>query len=485
MVSSRHSGSRPAATRGGDDGLLQPRLVRHAAGLTALSAFAAFAITLSISTTGELRFAAFAPSANVALETAAGLVAALAAFLVYGRFRITGLVSDFALLIALSLLAVTTLLFFTGPAVTGTTIGRLSVWARALGAALAAVAFAAAAFSSIDASVASQSRLTHAVAAYGTLAAALLVTLVIVRPSVDIPRELPEVSLARPLLVGSPLLLAIYVVSAVLFAAATVGFVRRCRERGDGLTLALALAMPLAVGSSVHYLLFPSRYPSFVFAGDVFRLSFFAVVLIGVLAQIGSYLRVGERLGMLRERERVARDLHDGPVQELALLRMLIDQLAARIQDPVVTQLDERSAAVLAEWRAAITAGGTRGGPLPDVLDRTLRSMLAGTGIAFEVEVGPDVAVSAEQRAELLALIREAVSNAARHGRPTRVRVTVRGRPLSVVIVDDGAGLGSRSEQAGGGHGMRTMRNRANALGGELTVRATADGTEVSVRVGR
>jgi signal transduction histidine kinase len=217
----------------------------------------------------------------------------------------------------------------------------------------------------------------------------------------------------------------------------------------------------------------------------VFRLSFFAVVLIGVLAQIGSYLRVGERLGMLRERERVARDLHDGPVQELALLRMLIDQLAARIQDPVVTQLDERSAAVLAEWRAAITAGGTRGGPLPEVLDRTMRSMLAGTGIAFEVEVGPDVTVSAEQRDDLIALIREAVSNAARHGRPTRIRVTVRGQPFSVVIVDDGAGLASRSEHAGGGHGMRTMRNRANALGGELTVSVTADGTEVSVHAGR
>ena len=130
MVPAGHSTPSPSTIRDLPNGS-SVALGRHAVGLTAMSAIAALAITLSISTTGELRFAVFAPSANAALETAAGLVAALAAFLVYGRFRITGLASDFALLIALSLLAATTLLFFTGPAVTGTTIGRLSVWARA------------------------------------------------------------------------------------------------------------------------------------------------------------------------------------------------------------------------------------------------------------------------------------------------------------------------------------------------------------------
>ena len=442
----------------------------------------AFAITVAISTTGALRFAAFAPSANVALETAAGLVAALAAFLVYGRFRITGLTSDLALLVALSLLAATTLLFFTGPAVTGTPIGRLSVWGRALGTVLAALAFAAAAFSSVDASRVSRRMSLRAVAVYGTLALATLVVLVVVRPAVDVPRELPFESLSRPRLVGAPLLLAMHVVAALTFAAAAVGFMRRCRERGDGLTLALALGMPLACGTSVLYFLFPSRYPDYVFTGDVFRLSFFAVILIGVLAQLGGYVRVGERLGMLRERERLARDLHDGPVQELALLRMLIDQLAARMQDPVVSQLDERATAALAEWRDVIASdGGSRSGSLREALERTVFRLLAGTGIDVDVDVDVDGTVSESERENLVALVREAVSNAARHGKPSRIHVAVTGTPLRVAIADDGRGVKARSAYPGQGRGMRSMRHRAATLGGELTVQASRDGTEVRV----
>jgi signal transduction histidine kinase len=469
-----------------DDGDSPNGLSRHAAGLTALSATAALAITLSISTTGELRFAVFAPSANAALETAAGLVAALAAFLVYGRFRITGLASDLALLIALALLAATTLLFFTGPAVSTTTIGRLSVWARALGTMLAAFAFVTAAFSSPSTSRVSPRRLTRAVAVYGTVALGSLVALLVIQPAVDVPRELPSESLSRPLLVGTPLLLAMHVVAALLFAAATVGFIRRCRERGDVLTLALALAMPLACGTSLHYLLFPSRYPDFVFTGDVFRLSFFAVILIGVLAQIGSYVRVGERLGMLRERERLARDLHDGPVQELALLRMLIDQLARRVQDPVVTEIDGRAAAALAEWREVLAAdGGSRSGSLTERLERAVRSLLAGTGITAEVEIDPEVVVSASEREDVVGLVREAVSNAARHGRPSQVHVAVSGMPLLVVITDDGQGIETTSTYAGQGYGMRSMRDRAAALGGDLTVQSSPTGTEVRVQARR
>jgi len=462
-----------------DDGAGRHRLIRHASELTAASAGIAAFITVGISTTGVLRFAAHAPSANVALETAAGLVAALAAFLVYGRFRISGLTSDLALLVALSLLAATTLLFFTGPAVTGTTIGRLSVWARALGTVLAAAAFAAAAFSSLEAS---GTRRRRAVVAYGGLALALLVALVVIQPRVRVPSELPSESLSRPLLVGAPLLLAMHIVAALTFAAATVGFVRRCRERGDGLTLALALGMPLACGASLHYFLFPSRYPDYVYTGDVFRLSFFAAILVGVLAQIGSYLRVGERLGMQRERERLARDLHDGPVQELALLRMLIDQLASRVQDPVVSALDERATAALAEWREAIAAdGSSRSGALREELERTVRSLVAGTGIETDVDVDPQIVVSESAREHMVALVREAVSNAARHGKPSRIAVAVRGTPITVVIADDGIGSAADSAHSGQGRGMRSMRHRAAALGGELTVKASGRGTEVRV----
>ena len=257
--------------------------------------------------------------------------------------------------------------------------------------------------------------------------------LVVIRPAVDVPREPPE-ALSRPLLIGAPLLLAMHVVAALLFAAAAVGFVRRCRERSDGLTLALALALalPLACGTSLHYLLFPSRYPDYVFTGDVFRLSFFAVILTGVLAQISSYVRVGERLGMLRERERLARDLHDGPVQELALLRLLIDQLARRVQDPMVSELDGRAAAALAEWREVIAADGdSRAGSLTERLERAVDRLVSSTGIAAQVEVDPHLGLSPSAHEDVVGLVREAVSNAVRHGQPSQISIAVSGLPLT------------------------------------------------------
>lgn len=447
-----------------------------------MAAGAALLVTLAISVSDRLRFAIYSPSGSVALETAAGLVAALATFLALGRFRITRESLDLALVAALAVLAVTVLLFFTGPAVAARPVGALSVWARALGTALAAVAFAAAAFARPSMTAVRRRRLGRAIVIYGVVAVGALVVLLVVRPRVGVPRQVPTEALARPLVVGSAPLLAINLVAAVLFALATVGFVHRCRERGDAFLLALALSMPLACGASIHYFLFPSRYPEYVFAGDVFRLAFFAAVLIGVLAQIGSYQRVGERLGIAHERERLARDLHDGPVQELALLQLLIDRLAARVQDPMVAELDERSRAALAEWRAVIASAPARDGPLGELLERTARGLTGGTGARIEVDVARGLTVSADERVDVVMIVREAVSNAVRHGGARRIRVAVTGPPLQIEIDDDGRWNGDDGAHRGQGRGIDGMHERASRLGGELRIDHSARGTIVRVR---
>ncbi len=449
-------------------------------GLTALSALAAVAITVAISASGDLRFAAYTPSGYVALETTAGLVAALAAYLAYGRFRITGAVVDLGLVVALSLLAVTDVLFFTGPAVTGGPVGPLAIWARALGALLSALAFVGAAFVPVRASAALRGRLLRVTIGYGVLAVGGLVLLIVLRPQVGLPAELPRSSLSRPLVVGPVVLLSMHLVAAFAFAAATVAVARRGHERGDGFMLALALGLPMAAGSCVHYFLFPSPYPDYVFAGDVFRLSFFVAILVGVLAQIGNYQRVGERLGMRRERERLIRDLHDGPVQELALLRLLIDALAARVQDPVVSQLDRRATAALAQWRTAIAGeSAPAGDTFANDVKALVRGLVLGTGASTSVTVEGGIELSQQQRDDVVLLIREAMSNALRHGRPAHVRVDVTGMPLGIVVADDGRGFTVETEHPGEGRGLATMRHRAASLGGRLQIQSSTAGTEV------
>jgi signal transduction histidine kinase len=485
MVSAAHSLPEPDPERNTPRAAPLPRRIdpaRHAGGLTAMATAAALLVTLAISVSGELRFAFYSPTGSVALETAAGLVAALAAFLAYGRFRITHELIDLALVAALGVLAATVVLFFTGPAVAARPVGALAVWARALGTALAAVAFAAAAFVRQGTTAARRRRLRRAIVMYGLTAVGVLVVLLVVRPRVGVPREVPTSALARPLVVGSPLLLAVNLVAAIFFALASVGFLRRCRERGDAFVLALALSMPLGSGAAIHYFLFPSRYPNYVFTGDVFRLAFFAAVLAGVLAQIGSYQRVGERLGIARERERLARDLHDGPVQELALLRLLIDRLSARVEDPLVVELDERSRAALSEWRSAVVAAPAEDGPLGEMLKRTAGSLTGGTGVKVEVDVAHDLTLSADERTDVEMIVREAVSNAVRHGGARHIRVTVAGRPLDVAIADDGRWNANAGAHRGQGRGIDGMRERAARLGGELCIDHAACGTTVRVQ---
>lgn len=244
---------------------------------TAMAVLAA-AVTLAISVDSDLRFASFSPAGSVALETAAGLASALAAYLAFGRFRLTGSLADFSLIAALGLLAVTTVLFFTGPSLTSAVNRDFSVWGRTVGQLLAAAAFFSAAFVSPDPVREHRGRILALLATYAMLAVCGLVALLIFGPQLDLPEELPSESLARPLVVGPPTLLVLHLATALILAAATVGFVRNASQRGDGLTVALALGCPLAAGAAVHSFLFPSPYSGYVFAGDLFRLSFYVLV---------------------------------------------------------------------------------------------------------------------------------------------------------------------------------------------------------------
>lgn len=461
-------------------------LSRRVGGFTLLAASAALIVTLSISLSESLRFASYSPAGYVALETAAGLVAAIAAYIALGRFRLSGAPSDLALVAALGLLAVTTLVFFTLPAIARDSVGALAVWGQAVGTVMAAGAFALAAFVPDRAAGRSRRSYLELILGYGVSATAGLIVLYVVRPAVDLPDELPAESLAQPLVVGPPALLIWHLAAAVVFAAATVGFVRRCRERGDELTFALALAMPAAAGGAVHYFLFPSPYSGYVFVGDAYRAVFFVIVLSGVLAQIRTYQRTAERLGGRRERERLVRELHDGPVQELALLQMLVDQLASRVRDPAVRHLDERAAAALREWRTALRTEDLDGGgqPLHEAIAAVARDLSQGTGVAVDVRVGPDATVPPERIHDAVYVVREAISNAVRHAGARRIVVEAAGPdPVVIAVRDDGGGFDADSAMAGGGRGLQTMRERAAAVGGRLEILSSDAGTSVEMRV--
>ncbi len=179
----------------------------------------------------------------------------------------------------------------------------------------------------------------------------------------------------------------------------------------------------------------------------------------------------------LADRDRIGRDLHDLVIQRLFATGMRLQsairliaadpaEAASRV-DLAVDDLD----ATIRELRSTIYG-------LQAPLDGrpSLRARLLGVVDAETAHLGfapalrldglLDTVVTAEVAEHVLAVVREALSNAARHAHATQVEVTVvlRGQALQVVVEDDGVGLAPDVTRSG----LRNLASRAAELGGEL-----------------
>ena len=198
--------------------------------------------------------------------------------------------------------------------------------------------------------------------------------------------------------------------------------------------------------------------------------------------------RLHDRLrdvALLEDRERIARDLHDTVIQRLFATGLslqgaarlserpeLTDRILGAIDDLDVTVRHVRSAIFGLEARRSATEG---------LRSQVLRvTAEAAAGLGFEPRVlfeGPvDAAVPEEVAIELLATLREALANVARHAGAGRVDVEVRAgdAAATLVVTDDGMGLAP--ERAGGGHGLANMARRAERWGGALQLAGGAAG---------
>ena len=98
-----------------------------------------------------------------------------------------------------------------------------------------------------------------------------------------------------------------------------------------------------------------------------------------------------------------------------------------------------------------------------------------------------DLRLSMNERKNLYLVFKEAVNNAAKHARCDMVRVQVRkqGQGLELTIVDNGAGVSGEAQGHNGlgGNGLRSMKERAEAIGGSLLVeQAEQGGTVITLR---
>jgi signal transduction histidine kinase len=193
-------------------------------------------------------------------------------------------------------------------------------------------------------------------------------------------------------------------------------------------------------------------------------------------------------LALISDRERIARDLHDIVIQRLFATGLQLQGVAGMVGDQRVTGRIDAAVGELDDTIKAIR--GTifelqdrRTGSLRGAVRDLVKEYVPVLGFTPTVRTsGPiDTAVPAELAPQLLAVLREAISNVARHALADdcQVDVTVAGDRLELRVADDGVGIAGDVSESG----LRTARRRADDLGGTLDVRLGERGTLLVWRV--
>ena len=280
---------------------------------------------------------------------------------------------------------------------------------------------------------------------------------------------------------------------------------RRDGHVGDGY---LAVGLVFAAFSEVQPSLYPGAYAGLVTSGDLLRLVFDVVLLVGLQAQVAAHLadlrlaneamarsrEADAEHAALEERARLSRELHDGLAQDLWVAKLKTRRLTAQ------TDLGLEARTLAGELSAVIDAGladaqhavaamrlpGEPAGTFSELMARCVDEFADRFGLRAEFSCEqPLPSLTARAQAEALRIAREALSNASRHADATlvRVRAGMEAGRFVIVVGDNGRGFdpGAVSRSA---FGLASMRERAALIGGELRIDSRPhDGTRISLFV--
>jgi two-component system, NarL family, sensor histidine kinase DevS len=189
-------------------------------------------------------------------------------------------------------------------------------------------------------------------------------------------------------------------------------------------------------------------------------------------------------IAIRNDRERIASDLHDSVIQRIFATAMSVDALRARQRDAddadfahIVDELDR----CIVEIRSVIYRlyPDERSGGLESDLLAVLEEERPALGLSPTVAFAGDLgSVVGECRHHLVAIFRELLSNIARHAHASRVEVHVEvGDAIWVRVGDNGIGFDPARLRCG--RGVRSVTQRATALGGSLLIHARPGGGTV------
>jgi signal transduction histidine kinase len=230
-----------------------------------------------------------------------------------------------------------------------------------------------------------------------------------------------------------------------------------------------------------------------------------AELIAALEATRGELAAADHAAGVMAERERLAREIHDTLAQGFTSIVMLAQAAAAALpQDQRRTAgqlraIEDVARENLAEARALVAAfapAGLDGSTLTDALRRLVGRFAAQTGIDVDLQVGDGddggavpaagQPLSRAQEVVVLRTAQEALANVRRHARAHRVsvRLLVDEEGVRVEVGDDGIGFGTQAP--GSGFGLAGIRSRVSEVGGRLDVDSSpGGGTRVTVLLPR
>jgi signal transduction histidine kinase len=192
-----------------------------------------------------------------------------------------------------------------------------------------------------------------------------------------------------------------------------------------------------------------------------------------------------QRLAVMEERERIGRDLHDGIIQRIYAATLRLDEASELLEGDSAGAQERLETAIEALHGTIRDIRNFIFGLRPVLLEEggliaALGSLAAEASRNSTVEVTVDLVGAVPElplavTAELVALVREALTNVVRHAEASHARVGLQataGR-LRLRVVDDGRGFDPRAPRRSIHQGLPNLRARAAVLGGRLTIKSS------------
>jgi signal transduction histidine kinase len=189
------------------------------------------------------------------------------------------------------------------------------------------------------------------------------------------------------------------------------------------------------------------------------------------------------QLDLVEDRSRIARDLHDHVIQRLFASGLALQSTALRAPEPLRSAIGEQVGmidAAIADIRTAVftlTSQSTAG------TSKLRHRILDAVGELAENEAAPrltfsgavDLLVVGEVADDVMAVVREGLSNAIRHADAEQIEVDVAtdGTTVTVTITDDGRGMDPKTDRSSG---TANLAERAKRLGGSFSLTAPKGG---------